>query len=274
MNTPNLDLETINITDQIDVMRQKTNANMQKVDTKYGELVDTLIDKTGQDTLEEAVAFVDQLPDTQDADAVATDIRAGKTAYVNKVKVTGTAFGTPTTVNASDMKNGVTAYDNNGNLITGTNTFDADTSDANAVANDIANGKMAYVQGNLITGVAQIQPTITVTLTGGSSSYINGYWASIDNNGNLVITAMSNSTGYEHILFDYSSTIGQASLIGTMGAGWQIWAHDTSDPASVPHSCILTGLGLYKTLNITLNATNVNSSNDYVKIEVTVTGTL
>ena len=60
--------------------------------------------------------------DTNDATAIASDIKAGKTAYANGIKITGTS------------------------------TFDADTSDATATAENIENGKTAYVNGIKITG--------------------------------------------------------------------------------------------------------------------------
>lgn len=47
---------------------------------------------------------------------------------------------------------GGTAYGNDGEKITGTCTFDADTSDANASASEILSGKTAYVNGSKVTG--------------------------------------------------------------------------------------------------------------------------
>ena len=56
------------------------------------------------------------------------------------------------TVTAADLASGVTAHDKSGAQITGTSTFDSDTTDANAVAAEILTGKTAYVNKNKITG--------------------------------------------------------------------------------------------------------------------------
>lgn len=78
---------------------------------------------------------------------------------------------------------------------------------------------------------------------------------------------MSNNTSYEHINF-VDTSIG----IGTISQGWNKTSHDTSDSASIPHACTITGLSAYNTIDVTLKPTAVNSSYDYVTIQVTVTG--
>lgn len=59
---------------------------------------------------------------------------------------------TQDTVEASKLLKGYTAHDRSGEIITGTSTFDADTSDADALASEIIKGKTAYVNGSKIEG--------------------------------------------------------------------------------------------------------------------------
>ena len=59
---------------------------------------------------------------------------------------------TSDTVSPDKLQKGITAHDKSGAPITGTNTFDADTSDANATADEILMGKTGYVNGRKITG--------------------------------------------------------------------------------------------------------------------------
>lgn len=56
---------------------------------------------------------------------------------------------------AADVAKGKTMTSAAGLMVTGTNTNDADTSDATATADDIAKGKTAYVQGAKVTGTAE-----------------------------------------------------------------------------------------------------------------------
>ena len=59
---------------------------------------------------------------------------------------------TADTVQADKLASGYTAHDKAGNLITGTSTFDADTSECTAAAAEILAGKTAAVNGQIVTG--------------------------------------------------------------------------------------------------------------------------
>lgn len=56
------------------------------------------------------------------------------------------------TVEASKLLTGTTAHGANGEAITGTCPYDADTKDATATAAEILNGKTAYKNGSKVTG--------------------------------------------------------------------------------------------------------------------------
>ena len=59
---------------------------------------------------------------------------------------------TADTINADKLLKGYTAHGADGEPITGTCTFDADTQDATATDAEIISGKIAYVRGNKVTG--------------------------------------------------------------------------------------------------------------------------
>ena len=80
------------------------------------------------------------------------------------------------TVTANDLAYGKTAHDKSGTVITGTNTYDADTTDATATASEILSTKTAYVNKNKITGEMPNRGAVTGTISTLSPYTIqNGY---------------------------------------------------------------------------------------------------
>lgn len=75
------------------------------------------------------------------------------------------------TIDASKVLNGYTAHDRTGTVITGTCTFNADTSDADVSASEILYGKIAYANGNQITGTMPNNGAITGNITTKSQQY-------------------------------------------------------------------------------------------------------
>lgn len=268
MSTTNLKLEEIILDDTLNgTMLEKMNSNMQKVDKKYGELKNALLEQTGKETLAEAIAYVQTLANhiaflNSSGDATASEILFGKSAVVNGQIVIGsiplleTQTITPSTSNKTIAS---------GQYLNGEQTIQGDT---NLVASNILSGKSIFG----VAGTLKKQTVVNVTLDSSANStyagYITGYGAGIDHNGNLVIWAMSNTTNYEHINF-VDTSIG----VGTIGNGWNNTSvFDTSDGASIPHACTITGLSAYNTINVTLKPTAVNATDDYITVQVTVTG--
>ena len=87
--------------------------------------------------------------------------------YVNKV-IIGSEVKLDLTqddITADKLAFGIKAHDKSGAPIVGTNTYDADTSDATAVAAEILNGKTAYVSGSKITGTMPNNGAKTLDIT-------------------------------------------------------------------------------------------------------------
>ena len=84
---------------------------------------------------------------------------------------------TADTVTPNDLASGVTAHGANGELITGTNDFDSNTTDATATAAEILATKTAYVNTNKLTGTMPNRGAIAGTISEVSKSFPipNGY---------------------------------------------------------------------------------------------------
>lgn len=78
---------------------------------------------------------------------------------------------TSDTITAGDLAQGVIAHDKSGAVIAGTNTYDADTSDADVLAGEILATKVAYANGNKITGSMPNQGGVSGTISNVSTPY-------------------------------------------------------------------------------------------------------
>lgn len=72
---------------------------------------------------------------------------------------------TADTITPSDLHSGVTAHDASGAVITGTNTYDSDTSGDTALVGEILSGKTAHARGTQLTGTMPNNGAIDVDIT-------------------------------------------------------------------------------------------------------------
>lgn len=94
--------------------------------------------------------------------------------YVNKV---GLADGTilidltSDTAAAADVKTGKYFHLPSGERVQGSNTYDSDTTDANATASEILSGRTAYVNKNKITGEMTNNGSVSGTISTKAGTY-------------------------------------------------------------------------------------------------------
>ena len=99
---------------------------------------------------------------------------------------------TQDTVTASDLLAGVKAHDRSGAVITGTNDWDSNTTDATATAAEILLSKTAYVNGAKITGTMPNRGAVTgsISTLNGEYTIPNGYH---DGSGKVSISSTEQS---------------------------------------------------------------------------------
>lgn len=94
--------------------------------------------------------------------------------YVSKVVLSnGTTLIdlTGDTITASDLLDGVTAHGKDGAPITGTCTYDSDTSEDTAAVSEILSGKTAHARGTLLTGTMANNGAVTGTISTKAGQY-------------------------------------------------------------------------------------------------------
>ena len=79
---------------------------------------------------------------------------------------------TSDTVTADKLLTGITAHGADGELVTGTCSFDSNTTDANAKAAEILAGKMAYVNKVKVTGTMTNRGAVTGTVSTKDGQFI------------------------------------------------------------------------------------------------------
>ena len=84
---------------------------------------------------------------------------------------------TADTITASDLASGKTAHDKSGAPITGTNTYDSDTSDDTATAAEILATKTAHARGTAMTGSMPNNGAVngTISTVDGTYTVPQGY---------------------------------------------------------------------------------------------------
>ena len=84
---------------------------------------------------------------------------------------------TSDTITAADLRQGVTAHGPDGAPVTGANTNDVDSTDANALVGEILADKTAYARGTKLTGTMPNNGAVTGTLStvGGVYTIPQGY---------------------------------------------------------------------------------------------------
>jgi hypothetical protein len=166
---------------------------------------------------------------------------------------------TSDTITESDLAYGVTAHDNSGSIITGTSTYDADTSDANAVVAEILATRTAYVNGNKLTG--------TMPNNGAVSGYISDkddeYTVPLGYHDGSGKVAIDSSEKAKLIAGNIKSGVELLGVTGTY-SGESISVQTKTVTPSVSSQTILPDTGYDYLSQVTVNAIPyVESANAY-----------
>lgn len=173
------------------------------------------------------------------------------------------------TVTAATLLSGAKAHDKSGAPITGTCAFDADTSDATAVAAEILATKTAYVNGNKITGTMPNNGAVAGKITTKAGYTIpQGYH---DGSGTVTLDNASNSALVANNIREGVEILG---ITGTMSGSENMKPQSKTVTPSTAAQTILPDSPTYNCLSqVTVNAISyVETDNAAGGVTVTIAG--
>lgn len=190
--------------------------------------------------------------------------------YKNKIIYGGNVLIdlTQDDVTAADVQSGKKFHLPSGATATGTNTYDADTKDATAVAAEILSGKTAYKNGTKLTGTMPNRGAVTgsISTVAGEYTIPQGYH---DGSGKVSIIATEQA---KLIATNIREGITILGVTGTMSSSEGVQATSVSiTPYTTAQTIVPSDLGDYNSITQINVAAIAYSESDNAAGGVTVT---
>lgn len=188
--------------------------------------------------------------------------------HINKIIYGGNTLIdlTADTVAADKLLSTYTAHDRSGAIITGTCTYNADTSDATAVADEILATKSAYVNGNKVTGTMTNNGSVTGTITTKAQQYTipQGYH---DGSGKVSISSTEQA---KIIATNIRQGVTILGVEGTMSGSEDVHAQAKTATPSTTQQVITPDTGYNYLTQVTVSAIPYTETANTYGITVTI----
>lgn len=176
---------------------------------------------------------------------------------------------TSDTITADKLLEGYTAHDKSGAIITGTNTYDSDTSDDTAAVAEILIGKTAHARGVQLTGTMPNNGAVTKAISNLTDEYIipQGYH---DGSGKVFISLSEQA---KIISSNIRQGVEILGVVGTMSGTESVRAQSKIVNPTVNEQIIVPDQNYNYLSQVTVNAISyVETENAAGGLTVTIAG--